>query len=466
MAASDLRVEESLRRLSAQRDEVCEWSEHWRRRDQRKQFHTQLTSLETTLVGALTRLSAVAAELTPRSAPEAHEICRNFDHELLTIRRLWRWFADKFDQREDPRQERVLSAADEVVWSIYAGMMRAANGGKVPSPAPLPYLDDLTTPEAVPRDDPPPDLRPDSFDEGLQLMLSKLPIPVVGLPAGIRDEPWQLALLGHEVGHHLQYDLLPGRALVKSVGVAVASAAGGGPGGDDWRSWSREIFADLAGLVTLGPASLVALLPLELGTETYMLDRGRGRYPAPTVRLGLIRAMARELGLHIDDPVGESTETPRAGPQPPTPGDYPTAARAAIDADLALVPCIARTLIAYPVADKRTLAQLSALPVKDFAPGGSISVYARQLRTGDGVIKHGLHRIRALVSAGMVAWQQVGAIDDPSKRSEALRALGNTLTGRIIASAEEDTRAAGEQCGAAVAVDADLAQILARRFTR
>jgi hypothetical protein len=239
MTASALRIEESVGRLEAQRDEVYEWSQHWNERDQRGQFSTQLASLKSTLVGALERLSLDAAKLAPRSSAEAYEIGRDFDRELLTVRRLWRWFADKFDQRENRRYERILSAADEVVWSVYAGVMKRANSGRVPSPSPLAYLDDLSAPEAVPRDDPPPDLRADSYDEGLHLLLSRLPIPVVGLPAGTRDEPWVLALLGHEVGHHLQYDLQPGRALVESVGLAVASAAGEGANGDDWRSWSR-----------------------------------------------------------------------------------------------------------------------------------------------------------------------------------------------------------------------------------
>ena len=459
-----------MRRLNAQRDEVCEWSQHWHERDLRGQFRTQLDSLGSTLVGALERLSLDAAKLAPRSDAVAHEICRDFDRELLTVRRLWRWFADKFDQRENRRHERILSAADEVVWSVYAGVMRAANGGRVPSPAPLAYLDDLSTPEAVPRDDPPPDLRADSYDEGLQLMLSRLPIPVVGLPTGTRDEPWALALLGHEVGHHLQYDLRPDRALVESVGVAVASAAGGGASEDNWRSWSREIFADLVGLVTLGPASLVVLLPLELGTETYMLDRERGRYPAPAVRLALIRAMACELKLAFNDQVdlavGDPVDVPAETPEAPAPGGYRASIRAAVDADLALVPGIARTLIGCPVAGQRTLAQLSVFSARDFAPGGPVSVCARQLRTGQGVIQPGLPRIRALVSAGVMAWQQVSASGDPGQRTEALRVLGDTLTGRIIASAEQDVRAAGEPGGGAVAVDAELARILARRFTR
>ena len=83
MVAPALRIEESVRGLDAQRDEVCEWTSHWRERDQRKQFYTQLTSLESTLTGALERLKIDAGKLAPRSVAEAHEVCRDFDRELF-----------------------------------------------------------------------------------------------------------------------------------------------------------------------------------------------------------------------------------------------------------------------------------------------------------------------------------------------------------------------------------------------
>jgi hypothetical protein len=468
MIGSALRIEESLRRLSSLRDEISEWSQHRRRRDPRGQFSTQLSSLETTLVSALERLELIAAELAPESVAATYEVCRDFDNQLLTVRRLWRWFADKFDQRDNPRYERVLSAADEVVWSVYAGVMRAAHGGRVPASAPLPYLDELSAPEAVPRDELPPELRPGGYDEALRLMLARLPIPVVGLPADIRDEPWELALLGHEVGHHLQYDLLPDRALVDAVGKVVAAAAGDETSGAEWRWWSRELFADLVGLVTVGSASLVVLLPLELGTERHMLDRERDRYPAPAVRLAVIGAMAGELGLAIGDELDTSMGT--VGPVwSSRVGDLGQAARAAVSADLARVPKVATALVTHQVTGRRTMAQLSAFSARDFIPGGAVSARARQLAAGQGVAEQGLPVVRNLVSAGVVAWQRVSAMPDTQKQTEALRALGSTLIDRIVGSAEVGTRGTSGAAGVNVveaSVGTDLARLLAQGFAR
>jgi hypothetical protein len=448
-----LRVEESLRRLTSLRDEISEWSNVRQRRDPRRQFATQLTSLEQTLVPALERLSALAKGFAPASAAEAYETCREFDGRLLAVRRLWRWFADKFDQRDTPRWARTLTAADEVTWSVYAGVMRATHGGRVTAPAPLPYLDVLDAPEATPRDEPPPDLRPGGYDEALALLMARLPIPVVGLPVSTREAPWELALLGHEVGHHLQYDLLPERQLVASVGQVVAAAAGGGEPGDEWRWWSREIFADLVGLVTLGPASLSALLPLELGTRKHMLDRGRDRYPAPAVRIALMAQMAADLGLTLDE------ELPEA--------DDPAGLPAGIRADLARVPAVASALVGYRVADRGTLARLSDFSAVNFRPGGKVATRATQLAGNLGVTERGISVTRSLTSAGMVAWRRVSSVPDRDKRSDGLAALGSVLVDWIVASAEEGTRSAQKAAKVTEAsFGAELADILGRGLVR
>ncbi len=457
MIASVLRVEESLRRLSCLRAEILEWTQRRHKLDRRKQFVTQLTSLEATLDSALERLSALASGFAPISAAQAYELCRDFDNRLLTVRRLWRWFADKFDQRDVERLAKTLGAADEVVWSIYAGIMRAAHDGQVPAPAPLPYLDELGAPEAIPRDDPPPDLRLDDYDEALQLLLARLPIPVVGLGADTREAPWELALLGHEVGHHLQYDLLPDRQLVMSVGEAVAIAAGGGEAGAEWRWWSRELFADLVGLVTMGTSSLVALLPLEFGTEDHMLDRERERYPAPVVRIALIAAMASELGLDVADALREAAP----GYEPRRADAWAAQAPAVIRADLGRVPDVAAALVNYKVAGQNTLTTLSSFSPREFVPEGAVWYQAEQLVGNDAVAETGIHVARSLVSAGVVAWQQIITLPDAAKRARGLVMLGKTLVDRIIDSAEEGTRAA-ETSVSEVSVGAEVADILTR----
>jgi hypothetical protein len=457
MLTPALRVEASLHRLGCLRAEIFDWTQRRQKLDKRNQYVTQLASLRATLDSALERLSAKACGFAPRSAAEAYDLCREFDDRLLVVRRLWRWFADKFDQRDVDQFAKTLSAADEVVWSIHAGIMRAVHDGDVPAPAPLPYFDELGAPEAVPRDEPPRDLRLTDYDEALQLILARLPIPVIGLGADTWEAPWELALLGHEVGHHLQYDLLPGRQLVESVGKAVASAAGGGETGAQWRWWSRELFADLSGLVTIGPSSLTALLPLEFGAERHMLDRERGRYPAPVVRLKVIAAMAGKLGLDVADALRGTASNGQA----PLGDAAPAQASALIRADLDQAPKVAAALVDCTVSGNDTLATLSGFSAREFALDGAIWQQADQLMRNDEVVDTGIRAARDLASAGVVAWQRLITIADRTERDRRLAMLGAILVDSIIASAEEETRAV-ETTISEVSVGFEVADILTR----
>src|SRR5262249_47297549 len=135
--------------------------------------------------------------------------CRSVDRRLLWIRRLWAYFQSKFDQRYDDRLRGLLRAADDVVWSCYAQPFRTLGINNVPS-LPLPFVASVYSPFAIPRDEPPQDLRSDVDAGFLSQMLREMPIPVVGIPPNSVDEPWWLAYLAHEVGHHVQFDLQGG----------------------------------------------------------------------------------------------------------------------------------------------------------------------------------------------------------------------------------------------------------------
>jgi hypothetical protein len=193
------------------------------------------------------------------------------------------------------------------------------------------------------------------------------------------------------------------------------------------------------------------LLPLELGTKQHMLDRERDpRYPAPAVRLALIAAMAASLGLPASEDFSPSAPT---GP---------------IKADLARASDVATALVGYRVGGRQTMAQLTAFSAADYAPGGGVSVRARQLAEQRGMAQRGITVVRSLVSAGVVAWLQASAMPDAAKRTEALDRLGDALIDRIVGSAEPDTRGTAGDVGArdsAASLGADLAKVITRDLT-
>jgi len=434
---AELRIEQTAAGIDRLRRELCDWARHRLARDVAGQYRTQLTSVRDTFSAALRRIGVVCDQV---AVGEAFERCRAVDRQVALVRRLWRWYADKFDQRDDPASARLLAAADEVVWSVHAQVYRSAQIAPLP-PAPLPFLDAVTAPEAIVRDDPPPRLRPDSFDDHLKLLLSRLPVPAVALSEAARAEPWTLVLLGHEVGHHLMYDLQPRFGLVAAVRSRVAAAAT--VGGERWGRWSGELFADLAGLVTMGPAVLAALLPYELGADAWLLGDRRDSYPPPAVRIAMLAALGSRLGLDCRrELAGHDPASWAAGRDDDT---YP-AERAGVRADLAQIAGVADVLAdTFVTPDgaepKATLADLAMFRAAEFGRYGRVEARADQLLADDGSADQGLTAVRELASAAMVAWLRLSRSAAPDRRKQA-SALAGVVVDRLTAAREPGVRAA------------------------
>lgn len=452
---AELRTEQTRAGCARLRSELGDWAGHRLHRDANGQYRTQLTSIHNTFDAALQIICAFSDGLAVLSAGDVFDQCRDIDRQIVLVRRLWWWYAEKFDQRDDREFQRVLAAADEVVWSVHAQIFRSVETEPLP-PAPLPYIDAVTAPEAVLRDEPPSDLRPDQFDSQLRATLARLPVPVVALPEVSRTEPWTLVLLGHEVGHHLQYDLQPRFGLVASVGAELARVTGSGRRDNRWRAWSRELFADLAGLVTMGPASVAALLPYELGSDDWLVSDERGSYPPPALRIATIAAMAQRLGL---DCSRELDDCDPAGWLAARADDAVAEKRSWARTEFDLVPAVATALVDAVVAQGSTLADLAGFRRELFAPHGRVARRAEGLRADGGMVEQGLETVRELASAGMAAWQQVALADGPP-REQAMSDLSATLIDRLIDSREPGTRAT--QSAASVEADEVLVAMLSR----
>jgi hypothetical protein len=433
---AEMRREQTSGELRRLRDEISKWSARRTHADGVRQHVTQLASLETTLSEALTRIDTLASDHSAGDLRAAYDYFRELDRQVTLVRRMWRWFADKYDQRDVKSTALLLRAADEVVWSVHAQAHRASGAAQLP-PAPLPFIDEIDTPEAVPRDEPTRELRPDKFDDILAATLARLPIPVIGLPAVAVAEPWRLILISHEVGHHLQYDLAPNRQLIAAVGMAVQDAVGGDVG-KRFRAWSQELFADLVGLAATGPGLVTGLLTYELGADAHVLDRGRGRYPAPAVRFALLAEMCRLLHLR---PEADLSDVDVASWTTERDGDPLAAQRTAARADVDLVAKVAKALVELDLDGRGTVSELLELDPAAFGPQGAVAHMAESLREGNGADETGLDVVRKLTAASVTAWRQVqGAADDDYREKQ--ESLATRVVERLVASREPGTRAA------------------------
>ena len=267
--------------------ELGEWRTRRLLVDTEGQHRSQIETAHMLIDRALAELHGPIAAL-PAADARSVEQCRVHDRRLAWLRRVWNFFRERFDQRDDPALAPLLRAADELVWSCHREPLAAMAGAVDGGPSPLAYVEPGLTPEVFPHGLVPASLRRDVDAAFLRASLEALPFAVVRVPSSSVTSPWWLVHLGHEVGHVIDGRLLgyPARvAIVERIALDERAAR-------DWTQWSGEVFADLYAALMLGPWALWALAIAEAQERESMLAP-RDLYPPPAVRL-LVMAHACE----------------------------------------------------------------------------------------------------------------------------------------------------------------------------
>jgi len=390
MGNARARVVESMGEFQALADEINEWFAWRERADADDKHGTQLEFL-----GALTRkLLAIFTAETAKidlagDVATVYEECRQADERLLYVRRLWRWYADKFDQRSTAKDgdlmTRTLCAADEVIWSCWKSALKSL--GAAPDfdvPVPLAYLSPQFAASATRRTYFPAGLRP-QVDKILEDHVEQLPIPVIALPLICQRRPWWLVVAAHEVGHQIQFEFPD---LERRTKAAL---------GEPWCRWHQELFADACAVLLAGPAFIWAITELETrpaAAPGEILDSGR--YPPPLVRLAVIRVIAERAFTESDVARFAS---------PPPGGD------ADLTALLDLVPDVADALLGLTTDGGRPLRGLATETARAYETG-DISDWQRKLRrTTTPDPKRTLGAARFCVAGSVAAWQSLADVD-------------------------------------------------------
>jgi hypothetical protein len=428
-----VRVEQSCRRLDRLRAAAEEWIGQRHKEDITGQYATQLDVLGAAVVGPLAELRTIIDGLSAGGdTGRVYAACRTSDTRAELVRRVFTYYQGKLDQRHDKSLQPVLRAADEVVWSCWAEPFRNAiyrEPAMTMPPAPLPYIESQYSPAAVPRDDPPADLAAERDDSVLLRYLERLPIPLIALPAVCADDPWWLAYAGHEVGHHLQHDLVDGWSLVKAFGGLAEAAARAASEADParWRTWSAEIFADICSVYAMGPAAVYGIVQLELDDADKML-RGKAKYPPPLVRLGVMATVAGRLGLEV------------------TAALEPTGLDGASLPHAAAVAALTEAALADPLCGRGPFPALLGWDPAAFAPGGTIDSLRDGLRNRIPLrVRPGIRTARLLASAAVAAWEEIAGLPDPRQREDSRRELAGRFLPAVLDGREDGTRAAADQ---------------------
>lgn len=358
---------------------------------------TALDLLSAVVLGLIDEIAARIGATDPCLTDGAvYEKCRSEDLRLLHARRLWRWYADRLDQRAgsgDDAELQTLEAADEVIWSCWKTAITAL--GEPPSAAPIPYLSAQFSAYTTPRTDPPEGLRP-GMDDLLRKHVDQLPVATVALSPVCCRRPWWLIVIAHEVSHHVQFES-PGLEQMTQEQVVGAAYAVTGDAelAEAWRPWSRELFADACSVLLVGPAAIWAVGELETRTPAGMTRSPSGSYPPPLLRLAMLHAAANLAGL-------PPWEAGQAEEQAPPRDDR-------LRRLLACVPDVAAALLALKSASGQPLHSVGRQAVAAYATGGSVSGWESELLgVHDPVPRQTLDAARFCAAAGVHAWQRSG----------------------------------------------------------
>jgi hypothetical protein len=441
-AARREQTQKEVKRLTL---EVSSWFERRKTFDTdpktnqyRGQYDSQLKAVINEVNGAV---NIISAELNALVLPEltlgdVYAKCAQTDRRLVWLWRVFNFFREKFDQRDDPAFGEILRAADEVVWSCYSPFFQNQSTSAKREPPPLPYIATEYSPAAVRRDQTPGSLLKKGKDfDPLQKYLAQLPIPILQLPPSAITAAWTLVLIGHEVGHFIQPLIKQDPSYLgtfsTSIEHAVAQAGGNNKEQQRWKNWAPEVFADWYSVVCMGQWALWVMAQFEIQDASTMLVE-RGAYPSPVARLALL---AEITDWYL--PGEGSKMLARLGVKPKEIAANHPEAR-----DLVFVEEVAKAVV-QPLPDNLgKLDDLLTFRKEEFEGKGEVEVRSTRLlegRPGD-ANKH-LRKARLIAASSASAWSRIMQMENPDARQTGIEKLSRALKD-IVACAPPGTRAA------------------------
>lgn len=292
--------------LTNKRDSLVNELADWQARSEPKQplrkHYTQILRLTQFLASFQKAIDAEFAKT--KDAPDARlASCRRLERMILEAHRLWGVFRDKLALRDVALFQDYLLAADQFAWECYEPLRqnvvpahRALEDRKEP---PLVFFHSLSSPVAKPR----------GLDFSIEVapgdgkMTARFEEAILSLPVTLIGIPWfqtqhlpDLLIVGHEVGHCVEYDFgLQERlqALLKGSGLPSTRRPA-------WLAWRSEVFADLFGVLAAGPAfvsSLMNFLALDTShiEKEWRDDENWTTYPTSYLRILLCLQALRHL---------------------------------------------------------------------------------------------------------------------------------------------------------------------------
>jgi hypothetical protein len=292
---------------------------HWRAVSAATQpyekHQTQIARITARLDAVLVTLATEIAALSDATVLTTGQ---QVEEKLLAAHLVWDFFRSRLAMRGDDFLKTYLQACDEFAWSCYetartrflAAQARLHPGepaiaGKEP---PLVFLNGGWSPFAVSREKALDLDRPAFGAAGGAVawletgafhdVVRQLPFPMIGVPwYQVRHLPDAL-VLGHEMGHVLEWDF----QLEPDMTSALARALIANNRRGAWTAWRAEVFADLVGVLAGGPRFGGALMDFLAADRARIQQEKRtpgvwGTYPMRWLRIDLVAFALRQTGF-------------------------------------------------------------------------------------------------------------------------------------------------------------------------
>lgn len=406
----------------------------------RYQYDSQLKAIYNAVhtAAAAIRSDLDNFDLESLSLGAAYAKCSQYDQLVMWLWRVFRFFGDKFDQRDDKELGPTLRAADEVLWSCYKPFFQNTRTAGLLGPQPLPYIETEYSPLAVRKEQKPGSLDKRIRFEPLQQLLNEMPVDLMRLPTSTVSAAWSLTLVGHEAGHFIQPAIDPGYAkqFAELLARAVAEAGGDSDDEADWAAWAPEVFADWYSVLMMGPWAVWVMAQFELKDAAAMAE-ARKSYPPPVVRLKLLS----ELADHYV-PGEAARSAARLGLQ----GEFDAAQNSVKDFRFVTKVCEAITSSRLPNNLGRMQNIIIFRPEEFEVKGdaqntGEVSKWAGALLKGWHKKDDRHVRTARLIAAGSAqAWAETMTVADEARRRADVELINRNAVKRICDNGEEGKR--------------------------
>lgn len=237
--------------------------------------------------------AAVTAAATPAGRAAIDEALRLKQEGcglISAIERIRQVYWEIFGQRQTRIAPQLL-ASDRIALDcyqyVYGGLGKARS---IPSPPPLSYMDS--------------GFGPATFRRGVSMQkLLRLPnpFPLVKLPYSRLVTPWTLGAIPHEIGHNLQADLGLWMVVPRLINRRLSAAGIPLDVRRTWVRWTKETFADLIGILLIGPAFTESTMDV-VGKSARSTGafNPKGVHPTPWLRVGIGTHLLRKMGFAAD----------------------------------------------------------------------------------------------------------------------------------------------------------------------